>query len=168
MAEIGSRRFIFWLMPKLQGFKINGPVQHTESGARVYGKLPTRVTPLKTLHGNKLYMLRAKEIVVWLKKKKKLTGVEWMAAEFRTSKAAIEGSTLDEMFFAIPLAGIWKRFLDEFKDPAGFTSFSRDQQMSYFRTSLAHLEQMQRHRIRSRPAAKDFHILSGLFDQRQH
>jgi hypothetical protein len=77
---------------------------------------------------------------VWFKKEKKLTGVEWMAAEFRTSKAAIEGSTLDEMYFAIPLAVIWKRFLDDFKGPAAFTSLSRDQQMSYFKTSLAHLD----------------------------
>ena len=77
----------------------------------------------------------------WFKKKKRLTGVEWMATEFHVSKAAVEDSTLDEMFFAIPLAVIWKRFLDDFKEPASFTSLPRDHQMSYFRTSLADLEQ---------------------------
>jgi len=76
----------------------------------------------------------------WFKKKKRLTVVEWMATEFRASKAAIEDSTLDEMFFAIPLAVIWKRFLDDFKEPASFTSLPRDHQMSYFRTSLTDLE----------------------------
>jgi len=76
----------------------------------------------------------------WFKPKKRPTGIEWMAAEFRNSKRAIEDSILDEMFFAIPLAVIWKRFLDDFKEPASFTRLPREHQMRYFRISLAELE----------------------------
>ena len=76
----------------------------------------------------------------WFKPKKRLTGIAWMAAEFRISKQAIEDSNLDEMFFAISLAVIWKRFLDEFKEPASFARLPREHQMRYFRTSLAELE----------------------------
>lgn len=83
-------------------------------------------------------------MLAWFKAKKRLTGVEWMAARFQISKAAVEESMLDEMFFAIPMAVIWKRFLDDFKEPANFARLPREHQMSYFRTSLADLEhQMQ-------------------------
>lgn len=76
----------------------------------------------------------------WFKPKKKRTGIEWMSAEFRTSKKAIEDSILDEMFFAIPMAVIWKRFLDDFKEPSTFARLPREHQMRYFRNSLAELE----------------------------
>lgn len=83
---------------------------------------------------------KIESMLPWFKAKKRLTGVEWIAAEFRISKVAVEESILDEMFFAIPMAVIWKRFLDDFKEPAGFARLPREHQMSYFRASLADLE----------------------------